>query len=73
MEVAYRCYRCGKIVFRYQITYGSHVCRKCGSRKLEPTDLTKFGVWYCEKRDKIGVWYYEKFIPAYDKIKSWKF
>ena len=62
MEFAYRCYRCGKIVFKYQITYGSHTCRKCGSRKLEPVmqDLTKFGMWYCEKRNRLGEWYYVK-------------
>jgi hypothetical protein len=62
MEVAYRCHRCGKIVFEYQILYGSHRCRKCGSRKVEPIiqDLTWFGKWYCEKRNKFAKLYYSK-------------
>ncbi len=64
MGVAYRCYRCGKIVFRYQITYGSHNCRNCASHRLEPVvqDLTWFGVWYCNLRNKLGTWFYEKIM-----------
>lgn len=63
MDYAYRCFRCGKIVYRFQITYGSHRCRKCGSRRLEPIlqDLTKFGEFYCECRNRLGEWWYEKF------------
>jgi len=69
MEIAYRCYRCGRIVFKYQILYGSHVCRKCGSHKVEPLiqDLTKFGLWYCKKRNKIGTWWYERIINKVNK------
>lgn len=60
MDVVYRCNRCGKIVYRYQISYGGHCCSKCGSRKIEPTlqDLTKFGLWYCSKINSIGEWWY---------------
>lgn len=60
MDVAYRCNRCGRIVYRYQILYGSHRCRKCGSRRVEPImeDLTKFGIFYCTNRNDLGEWWY---------------
>ena len=62
MEFVYRCYRCLGLVYEYQILYGSHNCRKCGSRKVEPImqDLTKFGKWYCKKVNRIGIWYNRK-------------
>ena len=62
MDFAYRCYRCGKVVYRFQILFGGHRCKKCGSRKVEPItqDLTKFGIWYCKKVNSIGTWIHEK-------------
>ena len=62
MDKCYRCYRCGGIVYEYQILFGAHRCRKCGSLKLEPIfqDLTKFGNWYCDKINRIGHWYYTR-------------
>ena len=62
MEVDYvfSCYRCGKIIYEYQIQYGSHVCSKCGSRHMASVNLTKFGQWYCKKINNIGMFLYER-------------
>jgi len=63
MEIAYRCNRCGKIVFGYHLSYGSHCCRKCGSRRVEPIieDLTWFGTWLLTIINNLGTFYCENF------------
>jgi len=62
MDFVYRCNRCGKLVYEYQIAYCSHRCKSCGSSKFEPAiqDLTSFGKWYCNLRNKFGMWRNEK-------------
>jgi DNA-directed RNA polymerase subunit RPC12/RpoP len=51
MDFVYRCHRCGRLIYRYQIRFGSHRCKYCGSNRIEPVmqDLTKFGKWLLNK------------------------
>ena len=49
MNLVYRCYSCGKFVFKNDILYSPHCCRKCGGNKVNPiSGLTWFGVKYCK-------------------------
>jgi len=48
MDLAYRCYHCGKLVLQADIFCFPHCCRKCGGSKIQPMDLTWFGVYWCK-------------------------
>lgn len=73
IDFVYGCYRCRKLVYQYQIEYGKHCCYKCGSNKVVPVQLTKFGIWYCELINKIGIWYYEEIKSGNFKIRIIEF
>lgn len=62
MDAVYRCFRCGKLVFEYNLLYDPHCCTKCGGRRVIPAiqDLTRFGKWYCDKKNKIGLHFKKK-------------
>jgi len=57
VDIAFRCYSCGKIVLQTDILYGI-CCRRCGRRKVYPitADLTWFGLMWC----LFWNWYYDK-------------
>lgn len=63
-DLAFRCNKCGKLVFQSDILYGAG-CTKCGCLRVCPitADLTKFGVQYC----RFFNWLHEK---AYKQIKK---
>jgi DNA-directed RNA polymerase subunit RPC12/RpoP len=48
IDLAWRCYRCSKIVLNTDISKGIG-CRKCGSLRVSPitADLTWLGLGYC--------------------------
>ena len=48
IDLAYRCYHCGKLVLKADIIYSPHGCPKCGGSKLQPIELSWFGVYWCK-------------------------
>ena len=56
LDPAYRCDKCGRIVFRIHIEALPHGCKKCGSARIRPMmdDLTGFGILWC----RFWNWYY---------------
>ena len=57
MDIVYKCDRCGKLVYEYNILYAPHGCPKCGGRKVYEIvpHLTLFGRFYCNIRNKLGL------------------